>query len=1093
MRDHSYAVKVRFFLSLILFSPVAFAQQTELKLLGEYSWSKKQSFSAEKLNVRKTVRDARKTFEEKKTNKPFIKKINLRTETLPRNTIKEPKHLSLHFTSQPLKENEVMKASPFLFKDNSTFNVTYADKQHGFPTNSVLGIAEDAEKNIWIATGDIGLIKYDGINYHIYNQRSGLPFNGITDIAFDPSSGRIWLTSETGYAYIEKDSLFLPDSVLSAKEKTNVFRVVIEEGKGVWLCTINKGAIKFTNDYMQVYDTTSGFLSNFIANMFVDSHKNMWFSFWGKGVMKISDKECKMIYFGADNSQVYSVYSFCEDSSFIWLAGFDMGIVLISDKDTLAYSINGKFKERIYSFQKVPGGMWFSLYGGGVCYSGQGKCLKIDNTNGLAGRNSFQVKRDSYGNIWVSDPFAGISRINESPFYVDKNFPPILGSTVNRHTTKDGSKWYFTNGGSLWKEDEKGFYSFVNREKVYNDEVHHSFDGVINEDGSIWATTYGRGPCLMNEKTFTFYEYPPTAGENMLTSIAKDPEGRIWFGALSFGLVFQEKENFYHLSQNHGLLGNATATLGTDLKGNLCCGFQNGMQKINQNKISTFCLNGKPLTFSPSCFYTTADGLQLIGTSDQGLLVLDQNKIYALDRSNGLGSDIVNSVIEDKKNNIWVATSTGITRFSLNKHSISNLAQFTIADGTILGGLHGGAFLNDTGDPCWSSESGIICYDLAFESRSQKVPVMNFISARVNDSLSDLSSSISVLSSDNLEIQYNVICWGNENKMKLSYLLVSAKRTDTTSFLISEPGRLSIRDLNEGKYSLLLKAQLNGKNYFSAPLELMVHPFWYNTVAFRLGVLLCILLAVIYYFRRRTRLVEKRKQELEKIVAEKTAELITEKMQLEKQNQVIAKQNIQKDALIQEIHHRVKNNLQSISIIVEMQMKQEKGNKSISLPLREIYRRISAMALVHEMLYRQENLAGISSKKYFSELLESINEIVNTENVPVSFKLNLEDVFMNVSKSIALGMIASEAISNSIKHAFQGVNDPEIKIELSRADEKGNYVFLISDNGSGIGPPGMEAEKKLGTRLIDIFVRQVNGKYELVNAGGVTHRIEFAN
>ena len=201
----------------------------------------------------------------------------------------------------------------------------------------------------------------------------------------------------------------------------------------------------------------------------------------------------------------------------------------------------------------------------------------------------------------------------------------------------------------------------------------------------------------------------------------------------------------------------------------------------------------------------------------------------------------------------------------------------------------------------------------------------------------------------------------------------------------------------------------------------------------------------------------------------------------------LAYRNIEKDALIQEIHHRVKNNLQFISSLINMQLNSSVDEKEIHT-LNDASRRIRAMALVHEMLYNHKESSGISIKQYLEELVLSLDHLVNSDKISIAFRLDVQDENFNVSDSIALGMIASELVSNSMKHAFQDVEKPEIRVKLEK--DQSNVLFMVSDNGTGIKDE-QKRKKSLGLRLIDIFSRQLKGKYTITSRHGYQYELQF--
>ncbi len=209
---------------------------------------------------------------------------------------------------------------------------------------------------------------------------------------------------------------------------------------------------------------------------------------------------------------------------------------------------------------------------------------------------------------------------------------------------------------------------------------------------------------------------------------------------------------------------------------------------------------------------------------------------------------------------------------------------------------------------------------------------------------------------------------------------------------------------------------------------------------------------------------------------------------LRRSNIKLNNRNKEKDALIQEIHHRVKNNLQFISSIMNMQMNVSENDRELD-SLSDASRRIKAMALVHEMLYNQGNTEGIQIKRYLEELTSTLRELVDVDDKPIDFTMDVDDLQFDVSTSIALGMISSEFIANSIKHAFNDIDKPKILVSLKKDVKGNNHLFMLEDNGPGFEQA--ESSSSLGLRLIDIFSRQLKGDYELNTKSGCKFEINF--
>jgi two-component sensor histidine kinase len=204
----------------------------------------------------------------------------------------------------------------------------------------------------------------------------------------------------------------------------------------------------------------------------------------------------------------------------------------------------------------------------------------------------------------------------------------------------------------------------------------------------------------------------------------------------------------------------------------------------------------------------------------------------------------------------------------------------------------------------------------------------------------------------------------------------------------------------------------------------------------------------------------------------------------------------QKDYLLQEVHHRVKNNLQMISTMLQLEMENDRTEEQ-QKPLLETARRLQCMSLVHEQLYRVENLEKINAKQYIETLVTNINEMVNAENKTIAFTLNIASVDLLITKCLPIGFIISEMVSNAIQHAFSNTsNHAQIAIILVEK-EKDFFQLIVKDNGVGVSIENLSEIKNrqfttsLGLRLVEVFANQLDAKISFIVNDGFGVNLNF--
>ena len=197
-----------------------------------------------------------------------------------------------------------------------------------------------------------------------------------------------------------------------------------------------------------------------------------------------------------------------------------------------------------------------------------------------------------------------------------------------------------------------------------------------------------------------------------------------------------------------------------------------------------------------------------------------------------------------------------------------------------------------------------------------------------------------------------------------------------------------------------------------------------------------------------------------------------------------------KEALLKEVHHRVKNNLQVISSLLDLQA-DAIADPHIRAMFEESQNRIHSMALIHENLYQSDDLSHIDAEQYIRSLSRRLFEAYSTPNDRIRLTVNADQVALNVNTAIPYGLILNELISNCLKHAFPGERAGEIRIELRR-HALGTCVLKISDTGVGF-PDGIDfrATESFGLQMVCILTEQLGGTIELDRGDGTTFTITF--
>lgn len=199
----------------------------------------------------------------------------------------------------------------------------------------------------------------------------------------------------------------------------------------------------------------------------------------------------------------------------------------------------------------------------------------------------------------------------------------------------------------------------------------------------------------------------------------------------------------------------------------------------------------------------------------------------------------------------------------------------------------------------------------------------------------------------------------------------------------------------------------------------------------------------------------------------------------------------EKEVLLKEIHHRVKNNLQVISSLLKLQCASIKDQQTLAI-FRESQNRIESMALIHEQLYQSKDLSCIDFDKYIYNLVVNLFCAYEVSTNNINFEINVSKVFLDINAAIPCGLIVNELIANSLKYAFPNNNKGEININFTASGN--NFVLIVKDDGIGF-PKDLDFldTQTLGLQLVVALTEQLEGKIEINKEGGTEFKIAFSN
>ncbi len=197
----------------------------------------------------------------------------------------------------------------------------------------------------------------------------------------------------------------------------------------------------------------------------------------------------------------------------------------------------------------------------------------------------------------------------------------------------------------------------------------------------------------------------------------------------------------------------------------------------------------------------------------------------------------------------------------------------------------------------------------------------------------------------------------------------------------------------------------------------------------------------------------------------------------------------EKELLLQEIHHRVKNNLQIMSSLLRLQASHFR-DQNIQHIFKESENRIKAMAIIHNKLYASSDYEKVDFADYIKTLTQNLYLSYGADPSSIRLEIDVKDVFLNIDTAIPCGLIINELVSNSLKYAFPNNKDGSIKLQMNF--EENDLILDVKDNGVGIDKSiDITSSDTLGLKLVQLLTSQMDGKVEIKNTVGTEFKIVF--
>jgi len=1003
-------------------------------------------------------------------------------------------------------------------------NFTNISSKDGLSQNTIYKIFQDSRGFFWFGTED-GLNKYDGYKFKLFSDSFTDETNIINkEIRFidEDSKGVFWFGSKKGLSRFDRKTNEVSAYLLNSKanilkgDQIDVFlidnedRIWIGTNSGVFLMknnileeiTINtksipktkqiiqdkNGLVWFINN-MEIYQYKSGstqkivdiekeisFSKNAIAE---GANNDLWmgtnlgiyvFNTKEKSLTKIVSKENKKI----KNVSISAIS--VDRDGFIWTGTKGEGLFKIEYKAKENYSVKHYSKKSIKSprlssnnihdvFIDKSNVLWVGTVLGGV---NKGKLdlnfnhFKTDfkELNFVEPDPIFSLCEDKYQNLWIGTYGYGLYKLNKKTksytYYSGEKDDKsgFIGNKVyNISEDLSGGVWFSVGGGGMLK---------YNRESDTFDVFKHkdiSQEGLINSvvfkesKGNLWIGTWRKGVYLYNLKDKTLKHFKGTLPKSseILTGwvnyIIEDVAKQHLWVAHENGLnvIDLKTDKVYSLDNsvgaNNGLISNYIYSIHKDTDGSFWLGTESGLVEILEYQLK-----------------------------DSGTLKL-KTKVYS--KKDGFLNNVTYGMLEDKYENLWVSTNKGLTKFNRKTKEIKTYLD---SDGLQGNEFNMGAFYKSkSGEFMFGGINGVTAFypeKIKKNTVSPKIVITEFrmLNNVVNPSVGGVIDkdvneveTIKLNFNDNVfSFEISALEYTNSENNQYAYKL---EGFDKEWNYIGTRKHITFTNLNPGKYTLKLKGTNNDGVWSKKNKVLKINippPFWRTTLFYVFcGFLVLGIGLMIFMFR-------------------------LNQIKLKTEKKILYQKNEEKNTMLKEIHHRVKNNLQVVNSLLSLQSREVNDERIIGM-FNDARKRVLSMAMLHERMYGSDDLKHVDIHEHLKSLIENLIKSYAVDK-DISLKINVKDVQMGISTLTPLGLMIIEMITNSLKYAFE--NKPQGIIYASLKPLEGEkYELIVGDDGIGFNE--IQESSALGTKLIQIFTRQLNGKMKKLSKQGTFYKLIF--
>jgi diguanylate cyclase (GGDEF)-like protein len=761
----------------------------------------------------------------------------------------------------------------------------------GLPENSVHSIAQTSDGYLWLGTEE-GLTRFDGVRFvtYTFHNSHGLASDFIGVLAAS-RDGSLWAGTDSGLTHIQTagpsrgDLQFDTYNANDGLSGNDVMAICEDRDGAEWVGT-TQGLNRIVNGRLENWTNGHGLPNPSVAALAVDARGTLWVG-TAQGLAYLDhDRFVTLTTSDGLPDDYITALAAASDGS-IWAGTLSNGIAQVRDGHINIPQQNWPSRNIQALLMDRDGALWIAFDHHGIGRFDRDKLDLYDATRGLpSDLTTRALFEDREGSFWVGLVDAGVVQLRDGKFSIFGKAEGLSNNYIGEVVQGQDGTMYFgaDNYGVDHMLADGRVENIGQRQGLPNQPV---YSLLVGHDGALWIG-YQRGTLARYDKGQVSIYHDPEAANASLNSLLEDSDGNLWVGFNPRGLARFDHGNFRHVTTT-----GMVRCLTQDRNGALWVATDgDGVERLDHDILTRFTTaNGLP-TNHAMYVYADPEGSIWVGLASGGISRIRDGHIDSWTPSQGVPDTAVGSILEDNSGNLWMGGNNGI--FRISKQELNNTAG--IPGATIHAVVYGqpdGLRVAETlfgSMPCaWKDRSGRLWFttlagaalvDPAHMQVNKTAPPILLERIAVNSHAVPLQSGFRIGPSPvNLEVAFTAPSFIAPQLMRFRYRLDGLD----PDWIEADARSARYTNLAAGNYRFRVQAE-NADGVWSDPglsFSFELRPPWYETMLAYLSYIVGATLAVWTIMWFRTRSLKHRHRQLEKLVAERTCQLETEKTALE--------------------------------------------------------------------------------------------------------------------------------------------------------------------------------------------------------------------